>query len=164
MRVIKDARIMEDDWQLVKPAEEGKEITVPEGRVIVPYQYWKANRQAMLDRGTAFGVCIAGDDPIEEVAEDLKHFAIIALDFPAFKDGRNYSHARLLRDRYKYTGELRAVGDILRDQLFYLHRCGIDSFCVREDKDIEDALKGLMDFSVTYQTAADGAVPVYKNR
>ncbi len=70
----------------------------------------------------------------------------------------------LLRDRYGYQGELRAVGDILRDQLFYMQRCGIDSFTLREDKDFKDALAAFKEFTVTYQTATDGVVRVYKNR
>ena len=70
----------------------------------------------------------------------------------------------MLRERYGYQGELRAVGDVLRDQLFFLHRCGIDAFQIREDKDIEDAIESFADFSADYQPAADGAVPVYKNR
>ena len=163
MRVIKDNRIVEDDWQRVDITESVAPL--PGGDIIVPYAYWMQHKAELLDRQAGrVAVCIHGDDAIEEVAEDLRHFQLVALDFPAFKDGRNYSNARLLRDRYGYTGELRAVGDILRDQLFYLHRCGIDSFQVRADKDIEDALRGLSDFSVTYQTAADGAVPVSKNR
>jgi uncharacterized protein (DUF934 family) len=89
---------------------------------------------------------------------------MIALDFPVFKDGRCYSHARLLKDRYDYKGDLRAIGDVLRDQLFFMHRCGIDSFQIREDKDAEDALNAFNDFTVRYQAAADDAVPIYKLR
>ena len=94
----------------------------------------------------------------------LDQFELVALEFPKFTDGRSYSHARRLRDRFGYRGEIRAVGEVLRDQLFFMQRCGIDSYQVREDKDAEDALKGLSDFSVKYQTAADGAPPVYKLR
>jgi uncharacterized protein (DUF934 family) len=86
------------------------------------------------------------------------------VEFPAFKDGRGYSHARILREHHGYKGDIRAVGDVLRDQLFLMQRCGISSFYVREDTDIEAALIGLSDFSVKYQTAADGATPVYKQR
>ena len=162
MRVIKDNSIVEDDWQLIEV--EGENAKIPEGSVIVPYGYWKMNKQQLLNRGLALGVCVKGDDIIEEVAEDIEHFQLIALDFPNFKDGRSYSHARMLRERYNYKGELRAVGEVLRDQLFFLRRCGFDSFQLSPDKDFEDALKGFSDFTVTYQTAADGAVPVYKNR
>lgn len=162
MRVIKDNEVVEDEWQRVEV--EGENAELPDGDIIVPYTYWKNNRDQLLDRKQDFGVCVKGDDIIEEVADDIEHFKLIALDFPEFKDGRSYSHARILRDRYGYQGELRAVGDILRDQLFFLRRCGFNSYQVREDKNIEDAVKGFADFSVTYQTAADGALPVYKNR
>ena len=91
-------------------------------------------------------------------------FSIIALDFPIFKDGRSYSHARLLRERYNYKGELRAVGDVLQDQLFFMERCGIDSFQIRDDKDIEQALNGLKGFSVRYQAAADDTIPISERR
>ena len=163
MRVIKDNQIVDDDWQRIDVTEA--DVSLPEGDIIVPFAYWKQHKAELLSRQDGrVSVCIHGDDAIEDVVADLQHFQLIALDFPAFKDGRNYSNARLLRERYGYRGELRAVGDVLRDQLFYLRRCGFDSFQVRADKNIEDALKGLSDFSVTYQTAADGATPVYKNR
>lgn len=163
MRVIKDKQVIEDNWQRIDITEDNPAI--PAGDIIIPFRYWIEHKSELQQRKDGrISICIYGDDAIEDVVKELQHFELIALDFPVFKDGRNYSHARLLRDRYGYTGELRAVGDVLRDQLFYLHRCGIDSFQVREDKDIEDALKGFSDFSVTYQTAADGAVPVYKNR
>ncbi|MBF8270411.1 MAG: hypothetical protein HW386_2120 [Gammaproteobacteria bacterium] len=163
MRVIKGNQVIEDNWLRLDMADEAAPL--PPGDIIVPYAYWKTHRQQLLHRTDGlFGICIYGDDAIEEVAADLQHFRLIALDFPIFRDGRNYSHARLLRERYGYQGELRAVGDVLRDQLFFLRRCGIDAFQIREDKDIEDAIKGFSDFSITYQTAADGKVPVYKNR
>ena len=163
MRVIKDNQIIEDNWQRIDLTEP--DAPLPGGDIIVPYAYWKEHKAELLNRQDGrVAICIHGDDAIEDVADDLQYFQLIALDFPVFKDGRNYSNARLLRDRYDYHGELRAVGDVLRDQLFYLRRCGIDSFQVRADKDIEDALKGLADFSITYQAAADGTVPVYKNR
>ena len=93
-----------------------------------------------------------------------RYFIIIALDFPTFKDGRSYSHARLLRERYKYEGELRAIGDVLQDQLFFMKRCGIDSFKVRDDKNIEEALKSFKDFSVRYQAAADDDATISSQR
>lgn len=81
-----------------------------------------------------------------------------------FTDGRNYSNARLLRDRYGYKGELRAIGDVLRDQLFYLHRCGFDAYALRADKDPYEALESLKDFSVTYQAATDEPLPLFRRR
>ena len=163
MRVIKDNQVIDDNWQRIDITDE--KTSVPAGDIIVPFSYWTEHKSELLERKDGrIAICIHGEDAIEEVVGDLQYFQLIALDFPAFKDGRNYSHARLLRDRYGYRGELRAVGDVLRDQLFFLRRCGFDSFQIREDKDINDAIRGFSDFSVTYQTAADGAAPVHKNR
>ncbi|HIM08820.1 MAG TPA: DUF934 domain-containing protein [Gammaproteobacteria bacterium] len=162
MRVIKDKAVVNDDWQLIRELDCSKPI--PEGKVILPFIDWQASRDELLKRNTKHAVWIDGDTETEALLDDLEHFSIIALDFPAFKDGRSYSHACLLRQRYAYKGELRAIGDVLRDQLFYMQRCGMDSYEVREDKDIEDAIKSLNDFSVRYQAAADDAVPIYKQR
>lgn len=162
MQVIKDKAIVNDDWVLVRELDES--ASAPEGKVILPFAYWQANREQLLNRNIEHAVWIDGTVETESLSDDLKHFSLIALDFPAFKDGRSYSHARLLRDRYGFKGELRAIGDILRDQLFFLYRCGIDCFELREDKDPEEALKSFNDFSVRYQAAADDAVPIYKLR
>jgi uncharacterized protein (DUF934 family) len=83
------------------------------------------------------------------------------VDFPKFADGRGYTIAYRLRKRAGYRGELRAIGDVLRDQLFYMHRAGFDAFAVRADKDIQEALKSLQDFSVTYQGSTDDAQPLF---
>ena len=162
MRVIKDKRIMDDGWQRLETVEPGQ--TLPEGDIVIPFRYWVEHREAMFSRAGRLAVCIDGEDETEEVARYLQHFPLIALDFPVFKDGRCYSHARLLRDRYGYTGEPRAVGDVLRDQLFYMHRCGIDSFQLRADKDMENALEAFNDFGVKYQAASDGVPPIYRLR
>ena len=162
MRVIKHRQIVEDDWQRLTDINPGDEL--PPGKVIIPFSCWQANRERLMAGNKKYAVCINGDHETEEIARDLEHFTLIALEFPVFKDGRCYTHARLLRERYGYQGELRAVGDVLRDQLFFMERCGIDSFEVRPDKNIEDALKAFTEFSVRYQTAADQAAPIYKLR
>ncbi len=164
MRVIKDNKVIDDSWRLLQATEIEDKETLPEGDVIVPFGYWQAHRAELLARQGRIGVCINGDDETEEVAKDVSHFDLIAVEFPVFKDGRGYSHARILRDHHGYMGDIRAVGDVLRDQLFFMQRCGITSFHLREDKDIEDAMKGLSEFSVKYQSAADGAEPIYKQR
>ena len=107
---------------------------------------------------------IDGSIEIETIASDLQYFALIALDFPTFKDGRSYSHARLLRERYDFKGELRAIGDVLQDQLFFMERCGINSFRIRDGKDIEKALESFNVFSVNYQGAADDSVTISQQR
>ena len=162
MRVIKNKTVVNDDWQLIRELDDS--AAIPEGKVILPFAYWQANRDALLKMNSEHAVWIDGSVETEALLDDLKHFVLIGLDFPAFKDGRSYSHARLLRDRYGYKGDLRAIGDVLQDQLFYMQRCGFNSYEIREDKDAEEALKALEDFSVRYQAAADDAVPIYKLR
>ncbi len=162
MQVIKDKQVLDDDWQLIREIDEAAPL--PESKVILPFPYWKDNRDALLKQNSVQAVWIDGNIETASLVDDLSKFDLIALDFPAFKDGRSYSHARLLRQRYNYEGEIRAIGDVLRDQLFYMLRCGIDSFQLKEGKDAEDALKAFEDFTVRYQAAADDAVPVYKLR
>lgn len=162
MKVIKNKEVINDDWQLIRDIEN--DDAIPEGQVILPFAYWQANRDELLKRDTEHAVMINGDTVTEDLLDDMENFALIALDFPAFGDGRSYSHACLLRQRYEFKGDLRAVGDVLQDQLFFMQRCGFDSYAIREDKDFEEALKSLNDFTVTYQTAADGALPIYKQR
>ena len=162
MRVIKDGGIVDDTWQWI--TAPGAADALPDGDIIVPYRYWLEQHEQLAQRQGKTAICVNGDDEVEEVAQVIDAFDLIALEFPKFRDGRCYSHARLLRERYGYHGELRAVGDVMRDQLFFMRRCGIDSYAVKEGKDIEDALKGFAEFSVRYQTATDGAPPIYRLR
>ena len=148
MALIRNRRLVDDTWRLLQP-----EDAIPvEGNVIVPLALWREQRSALHDRKGLTGVWMAPADDPSEIG-DLP--PLIAVHFPAFTDGRGYSTARLLRQRYGFTGELRAFGDILRDQLFELARCGFDSFVLRDDQDADDALRAFDDFSETYQAAAD---------
>jgi uncharacterized protein (DUF934 family) len=161
MRIVnKELQIVEDAWQLVA---DDADLPV-DGDIIVSVARWQKEREALGGRKGRLGVKINGDTPVETIVPDLGHFALVALEFPKFADGRCFSYARLLRDRHSYKGELRAVGDVVRDTIDFMRRCGIDTFAVRADKNAEDALKAFTEFSVRYQTAADGAVPVYRRR
>ena len=104
-----------------------------------------------------------GDDPAR-VVDRLGAAARVEVNFPSFTDGRGYSIARLLRERYAFTGELRAVGDVQRDQLFYLSRCGFDAFLLREGQDAEDALSAFHDFSEAYQASVERPEPLFRRR
>jgi uncharacterized protein (DUF934 family) len=162
VQIIKENKIQRDNWILIsEPDDSG---ALPEGDLVIPFVFWKEHQDLCSAHQGKVGVLINGDTTLADLGSFLDKFELIALDFPAFKDGRCYSHARMLRDRYGYKGDIRAVGDILRDQLFYMQRCGISSFVVREDRDIKDALNGLKDFTVTYQSASDGSLPLYKTR
>lgn len=118
----------------------------------------------LLARGTPLGVWLApGDDPAA-IAGDLQRLALVAVHFPKFTDGRGYSTAALLRTRHGYRGELRAFGDVGRDQLYYLARCGFDSFRLADHRDPEAALAAFGDFTVRYQGSVDDAVPLFRKR
>lgn len=161
-KIIKDKQIVEDNWALLEKNEDGTLDIPNSGSVLVSLADWQENRDRLSQQADLqLGLALTGDDEPEEIADDLAQFQLITILFPAFKDGRGYSIARLLRDRYGYQGELRAVGDVLRDQLFYLQRCGFNAFAVREDRCIEDALNAFNDFTVTYQGASDDLRPHY---
>ncbi|AMA45330.1 DUF934 domain-containing protein [Pseudomonas monteilii] len=162
-RIIKHQQIVDETWHLLPKDASFDELTNCDD-YIVPLQLWRDHGHALKARDGGLGIWLDSDEQAEEIGEDVQHFQVIALNFPAFTDGRSYSNARLLRDRYQYTGELRAIGDVLRDQLFYMARCGFDAFAIRADKDPEAALEGLKDFSVTYQAAADDPRPLFRRR
>ena len=157
MRMIKNRQMIEDHWRHVADGEP-----LPEGPVIVSLARWKTEREALRVRPAEIGVRLKNDDTVADIVEDLSQFAVVALEFPVFKDGRALSQARLLRERYGYRGELRAMGDVLRDQLFFMQRCGFDAFELRPDRRLEDALEAFTEFTVTYQAAADEPLPLYR--
>ncbi len=148
-RLIKDRSIVEDRWTLVRDAASSDSIAAS-GSVIVPIQLWKARHEELAARGDV-GVWLApSDDPVE-LSPDVATLPLIAVDFPQFTDGRGYSIGRLLRERYNFKGELRAIGDVQRDQIYYMSQCGFNAFAVREDRNVDDALSALDDFSDGYQ-------------
>lgn len=158
MRLIKDQAIVDDSW-----------VNVPDGQplpqtgdVIVSLTRWRETKAELLARKTRLGLRLKSDEEPEAIAADIEHFALIAVEFPKFTDGRGYTTGRLLRDRFDFKGELRAVGHILRDQMFYMWRCGFNAFALPEGKSLEDALTAYKDFSVTYQAAADDPRPLFR--
>ncbi|MDR9834816.1 DUF934 domain-containing protein [Herbaspirillum huttiense] len=161
--IIKNKTVVSDDWTVLRLAEgeTAETVTVPQGRVIVPLKVWQAQGDALKSRAE-IGVWLASDERPEELKGQLDSFKVVAVDFPKFADGRGYSIAYNLRARLGYTGELRAIGDVLRDQLFYMQRVGFDAFAVRADKNIHDAVKGLTDFSEKYQTSWDEKNPLFR--
>ncbi|MBF5056384.1 hypothetical protein Y5W_01678 [Alcanivorax sp. 521-1] len=108
------------------------------------------------------GVLLEPDDDPEAVRAEIVRIPLIALRFPSFRDGRAYSQASLLRSRYGFQGDLRAVGDVLRDQLALMRHCGFSSFAVREDKCLTDAIKGLADFERVYARSVAQPEPRFR--
>jgi uncharacterized protein (DUF934 family) len=116
------------------------------------------------DRETGHAIALEPTDDPQHLSDKLDGVTVIAVHFPKFTDGRGYSIASILRKRFGYTGELRAVGDVQRDQLFLMARCGFDAFALRDDQDPDACLGALTDFSVAYQDAADGRAPAFRDR
>jgi uncharacterized protein (DUF934 family) len=155
MALISNDRLTDDPWVTV--ADE--EALPASGPVIVSLDRWQAEREALLARGSLLGVRLASSQLASEIAADLAHFDLVALEFPTFRDGRAYSIARLLRERYGFAGELRAVGNVLRDQFMFMHRCGFDAFEVADEGQVEAWRKAMDEISIWYQPATDGRVP-----
>jgi uncharacterized protein (DUF934 family) len=162
-KIIKNKAIVDDQWNVFKlsEGESPETATVPAGFQIVPLQVWLAQKTVLSARKD-IAVWLASDERAEQLKEDIATLPLIAVDFPAFSDGRGYSIAFNLRTRLGYDGEIRAIGDVLRDQLFYMQRVGFDAFATREDRSIDDALKGLTDFSDVYQTSWDQKTPLFR--
>jgi len=157
--ILRDS-LVADDWQLLRPLA-GDPVSVPAGRVIVPLAVW-LDRQAELAARGEVGVWLAVTDDPATLAPSLPLLSLVAVDFPKFTDGRGYSIAYLLRSRFGYRGQLRAIGDVLPDQLFYMKRVGFDAFAVRADKDLRQALRALQPFTDAYQGSWDNAVPAFR--
>ena len=170
--IIKNGRIAANDWNVLRLAEtdDAGSFALPAGRVIVPLAVWQAQRAELLPKAEAgvVGVWLAGDADPAELAADLSKLQLVAVDFPKFADGRGYSIATLLRTRHGYGGELRAIGDVLRDQFFFMLRCGFDVLQPREGKyttlQLEAALASLKDFSEPYQGAVDRPQPLFRRQ
>lgn len=150
MALIKDGALRDDPYQDASSLD-----TIPSGAVIVSLAQWQNNKDELIARDTPLGVRLNSDEHPELIQDDLPDLAVIALDFPAFRDGRAYSYARILRDRYAYAGEIRAVGDVLLEQLHFMHRSGFNAFEVSSESPIKDWETAAADLSVWYQPTSD---------
>ena len=146
-QLIRNRAVVDDSWTLVRDADASPLA----GAVIVPLATWRA-RHAELAPRTDVGVWLGPAEDPADLAADVARLPLIAVDFPQFTDGRGYSIGRLLRERHQFTGELRAIGDIQRDQLYSLAQCGFDAFAIRDGKDAHAALAGLTTFADGYQS------------
>ncbi|MAN72769.1 MAG: hypothetical protein CME85_01010 [Henriciella sp.] len=159
MPLIKDRREVDDIWAYVPddaPLSPGGCITVSLAR-------FRSETEMLLARNTEIGVRLEPADDPHELEEFLDRLALIEVNFPKYTDGRGYSQAQLLRRRFGYEGELRAVGHVLRDQILYMNRSGFDAF-ETERAELASVIDALEEFSAVYQPAADGRVPVFRRR
>lgn len=162
-RIIKNGQVLDESWHLL-PKDTTLEGLSNSDDLIVPLALWREHGHALKARDGGLGVWLDADEEVEEIADQLDNFQVIALNFPAFTDGRQYSGAYLLRTRFGYKGELRAIGDVLHDQLFAMKRVGFDAFALREDKDVNDALRAFDDFAEVYQASTDQPLPLFRRR
>jgi len=152
MTLIKDGQAVADPFVDVSAADGIDTV----GPIIVSLQQWQAHQDELIARDAPFGIRLKSSESPESIAPHIDRFDVIALEFPAFRDGRAYSYARLLRERYGFSGELRAVGDVLMEQLHFMVRTGFDAFELTGDDPVQAFRTAMQDFSVWYQPTGDG--------
>jgi uncharacterized protein (DUF934 family) len=151
-RLLRDAKIIVDEWRYV--AEAAADAAAP---LIVTLAQWQLEPDTWLARGTPLGVVLSPAHRVEQLAPELQHFVLIAAEFSGPSEGRGYTQARQLREQWNFTGEVRATGYVRRDQLFFMARCGFNSFEL-PDTDIEDAFTAFSTFTAAYQPANDSGL------
>jgi len=162
MRILHNSELVEDQWTVL---EDGRaDLGAGDGRVIVTLARWKEERDSLLAAHAAVGVLVPNTADIEAVFADIEDRPLIVLQFPTFTDGRALSQAVVLRKRLGFRGELRAVGDVIRDLVFWLGRCGFDSIVPRKDQSLEGCREALREITAAYQAAADEHTPVWVRR
>ncbi|MEZ5831832.1 MAG: DUF934 domain-containing protein [Dongiaceae bacterium] len=160
MALLQHGALQPNNWRFV-----GDDAAIPaDEAVIVSLKRWQAESESLRGRNAPVGVRLKNDEPALALAEDVHRLSLIEVEFPKFTDGRAFSQARILRDKLGYQGELRGIGNILRDQYLYMTRCGIDAVELPEDKPIEGYLAALEEFSAWYQPASDGRTTVLELR
>jgi len=159
-QLLKDGKIVANSWQLVRADSE----TVPEGNILLSLSHWQESGPILSNHAGEVGLWLDSHEDIEALTDEMMDIPVIAINFPKFVDGRGFSAARLLRERCGYQGELRAIGEIIRDQLFLMQRCGFNAFQFSSEIDLAEASKSLCDFTDAYQVAADQPEPLFKRR
>jgi uncharacterized protein (DUF934 family) len=160
--ILHAGKLVEDHWVVL---EDGRaELETSGGKVIVTLARWRAERDALRSRHDLVGVLVPNTADIEAVYPEIADRPLLALQFPTFTDGRALSQAVVLRKRLEFRGELRALGDVIRDLVFWLGRCGFDSIVPRKDQSLEGCREALRELTVAYQAAADAHKPVWVRR
>ena len=162
-------RIKIEDGGYMAPSEDpftyvADDQDLVQGDLILSLTRFQAEGDRLLSEGRAVGVRLRSDEEVEVLAYDLPRIAVVALEFPKFRDGRPYSNARILRERYGYKGEVRAVGDVLREQAGFMLRCGFDAFEPADGSGAQQWQAATQRFRHVYQRAADHRVPAFEER
>ncbi|MFL0809408.1 MAG: DUF934 domain-containing protein [Agarilytica sp.] len=161
-KLIKDGALATNEWSLAA-TEEFSADQLSEGKWIIPLNLYNDLAKDQHDLSQV-GVWLASDDDVHQLKEFVSTLPIIAIKFAAFADGRSFSQARTLREQLDYTGEIRAVGEYIQDQMFFLARCGVNAFLLPEGTCTESALESLADFNERYQAACDEPQPLFRRR
>jgi len=161
----KHGAILANDWViLAKDCALQDALAHAANKLFVPLQLWLAHKPELLASGKVVAPWLDSDEQASAIADDLTSLPLVALNFPAFMDGRSYSTATNLRQHYNYAGEVRAIGDVLRDQLFYMRRCGFSSFDLKDSVKLEEAQTALRDFRDSYQSTIEEPLPLFRRR
>ena len=164
-KLIKNGELIQDNWTVLREATGPDVLTaVPGKNFIVPLEFWKMYQDKLEDYFGDIAIWLDSDENVNDIGSDLRQFTLIALNFPVFSDGRSYTNARELRQHLNYEGEIRAIGDVLRDQMFYMARCGFNSFEIRHDQDPDACLSAFNDFQTGYQSSIDEPNPLFRRR
>lgn len=164
-KLIKDGVIVDDKWRLEGQLSSRRDGGLPgEDHVIVSLESWLFQRELFSPSEEQVGVYTEAGEIPKALLDNIHRFPLIAIKFSSFVDGRGFSMGTLLRERYGYAGELRAIGNIIPDQLFYLKRCGFNAFSMAEGVDLTVACSALKDFSESYQEGYDQPVPLFSRR
>jgi uncharacterized protein (DUF934 family) len=142
----------------------GDEQSVPPGDVIISLTRFQSEGEALLGEGRAVGVRLESHEEVEALAYDLPQLSVVALAFPKFGDGRAYSYARLLRERFGFKGQVRAVGDVLREQAGYMVRCGFDAFEPADGSTVDAWERATQRYRHVYQRSVDGRLAAFVER
>ena len=145
MQLIKDKQVIQDNWVYILD-----ETPLDADYIIVPLVRWQQERD-QLSKVKHLGLRLESDVILEDIVDDLSHFQLVELFIPVFTDGRAFTHARLLRSRYGFTGDIRVSGDFMRDQVFYLNRVGVSSFELNDQDNAQQVIQSMGDFSVDSQ-------------
>jgi uncharacterized protein (DUF934 family) len=151
MPLIKDGAFVEDAFVTV-----ADDAALPDGAAIVSLARFQKDREALLARNAPLGIQLKAPENPELLGEDVQRFSVIVLEFPVFRDGRAFSWARMLRERLKFTGEIRGTGHFLYDQIAYMKRVGFDAWNVAEGFPLEQFHRALTEITNVYQPSADG--------
>jgi uncharacterized protein (DUF934 family) len=162
--LIKDQQLSDNHWQLIDKEQVIDLSSVADSdHIILPFARWQENQSIVLGKAN-IGLWLDSDESAEPLASVCHDVPLIAINFPVFSDGRGYSYARTLRDHFAYRGEIRAIGDVLPDQMYFYQRCGFNSFLLRSDVNPETAINCLNDFSLSYQAGSDQRTPIFHQR